>query len=556
MIVILYDRSFRRGAASGEEFSLSASAELLNAPYLDRLAEQYRRLGAREVVWADLSPNGGERPPLAGGAGWRRVAAPSLQQGMFGRFETVFIADYRLWPEAETRDAIRKHRRSGSTLTVFAQTPGQVTYQELMTAGPGGDGCVVARRYGAGAAAGQQERHAALLARPKSLCVVWGKALDALSSGDIDRLVSLTSSAQLRVAGSPPFVDTPDDYLALSGALVARAGEVIPGARSIGDGIWAMGGASVDPGCQIRGPVLLGEGCRVEAGTSIAGPVVIGNSVRIGPDCFVGESVLFNGASVPRRARIWRSVVEGGAEVLADRVVSFMWVSEEGCRRYVPTTSRVRFSSVVVPSRRVLRRCRPRAYGAAKRLMDIAGASAGIALTLPLYPLIALAIKLESAGPVFFVHRRQTVGGREFGCLKFRSMVPNALTLRNQLRNEVDGPQFHVENDQRLTRVGKFLRKTNLDEVPQFWNVLWGHMSLVGPRPSPDDENQLCPAWREARLSVRPGLTGMWQLRRTDRATGDFHQWIQYDTQYVREVSLRTDLKLLWETMLGMLKRL
>jgi lipopolysaccharide/colanic/teichoic acid biosynthesis glycosyltransferase len=120
----------------------------------------------------------------------------------------------------------------------------------------------------------------------------------------------------------------------------------------------------------------------------------------------------------------------------------------------------------------------------------------------------------------------------------------------------VDGPQFHVENDQRLTRVGKFLRKTNLDEVPQFWNVLWGHMSLVGPRPSPDDENQLCPAWREARLSVRPGLTGMWQLRRTDRATGDFHQWIQYDTQYVREVSLRTDLKLLWETMLGMLKRL
>jgi len=100
------------------------------------------------------------------------------------------------------------------------------------------------------------------------------------------------------------------------------------------------------------------------------------------------------------------------------------------------------------------------------------------------------------------------------------------------------------------------LRKTNLDEVPQFWNVLLGQMSLVGPRPSPDKEIQYCPAWREARLSVRAGLTGLWQIKRSpDRSKGDFHEWIQYDSEYVRNCSVKSDLKVLFDTVKQMIHR-
>jgi len=182
----------------------------------------------------------------------------------------------------------------------------------------------------------------------------------------------------------------------------------------------------------------------------------------------------------------------------------------------------------------------------------------GLAITLPLYPFLALAIKLDSKGPVFYIHRRQTLGGKIFPCIKFRTMCVDADKLRQAaaVQNEVDGPQFHVRNDPRLTRVGRFLRRTNLDEAPQFWNVLLGHMSLVGPRPSPDDENTLCPAWRRGRLSVRPGITGLWQVsRRRDPDAGDFHEWIHYDLEYVREQSLRLDVEILIRTILPIVVR-
>ena len=99
-----------------------------------------------------------------------------------------------------------------------------------------------------------------------------------------------------------------------------------------------------------------------------------------------------------------------------------------------------------------------------------------------------------------------------------------------------------------MTRVGRWLRKTHLDEVPQFFNVLFGHMSLVGPRPSPDDENQYCPAWRDTRLSVRPGITGLWQLNRTRGPGEDFQEWIKYDIEYVQRASTWLDLNIMVKT--------
>ena len=114
--------------------------------------------------------------------------------------------------------------------------------------------------------------------------------------------------------------------------------------------------------------------------------------------------------------------------------------------------------------------------------------------------------------------------------------------------NQVDGPQFKIDRDPRITRVGHWLRKLSLDELPQLFNVVLGEMSLIGPRPSPFRENQICIPWREARLSVRPGISGLWQVCRAERAAGDFHQWIHYDMLYVRNVSLMVDLRLVFAT--------
>jgi len=117
-------------------------------------------------------------------------------------------------------------------------------------------------------------------------------------------------------------------------------------------------------------------------------------------------------------------------------------------------------------------------------------------------------------------------------------------------QNQVDGPQFKIEHDPRVTRVGRWLRNISFDELPQLVNVLRGQMSLVGPRPSPFRENQACVPWRRGRLSVRPGITGLWQICRHDRTAGDFHQWIYYDLLYVRHVSPALDLKILVATLL------
>lgn len=194
----------------------------------------------------------------------------------------------------------------------------------------------------------------------------------------------------------------------------------------------------------------------------------------------------------------------------------------------------------------------------ARRVFDIAFSLVALALTAPLFPVIMLAIWLDDGRPFFFSHTRQTPGGRNFVCFKFRTMCKDAEQLKGQLagHNVCDGPQFHVEDDPRLLRVGRLLRRFHLDELPQFVNVLFGHMSVIGPRPSPDDENQFCPAWRDARLSVRPGVTGLWQVSRTRAPQADFQEWIRHDLDYVEHQSWRLDLVIIYKTTRDIIRRL
>jgi len=142
--------------------------------------------------------------------------------------------------------------------------------------------------------------------------------------------------------------------------------------------------------------------------------------------------------------------------------------------------------------------------------------------------------------------KRQGRRGKLFDCLKFRTMRTGSDRIQEKLRvaSQVDGPQFKIDNDPRITTVGLFLRNTFIDEIPQFLNVLFGQMSVVGPRPSPESENTLCPSWRDARLSVKPGITGLWQVCRTRKPERDFQEWIHYDTKYVRNLSFWMDLRI------------
>jgi lipopolysaccharide/colanic/teichoic acid biosynthesis glycosyltransferase len=190
-----------------------------------------------------------------------------------------------------------------------------------------------------------------------------------------------------------------------------------------------------------------------------------------------------------------------------------------------------------------------------KRAVDIAFSATALLILSPLVMLAAILIKLDSPGPVLFVHRRERRGGAQFPCYKFRTMEAGAHGRQRDLyrNNAVDGPQFKLAHDPRITRVGRWLRATNIDELPQLINVLLGHMSLVGPRPSPFRENQICVPWRRARLSVRPGITGLWQICRSDeRAGGDFQEWIYYDIAYVQHFTVWLDLRIFLATIISL----
>jgi exopolysaccharide biosynthesis polyprenyl glycosylphosphotransferase len=189
-------------------------------------------------------------------------------------------------------------------------------------------------------------------------------------------------------------------------------------------------------------------------------------------------------------------------------------------------------------------------YLISKRLIDILGSLFGIIFLSPIFLIISIIIKItDIKGQVIFKQKRIGENGKEFYMYKFRSMVPNAEELKLSLlhKNEASGPVFKIKDDPRVTKIGRFIRKTSIDELPQLFNVLKGDMSLVGPRPALPNEVRQYSSYERQRLSVKPGLTCYWQV--SGRSNIGFDKWIELDLKYIKERNIFVDLKLIFRTI-------
>jgi lipopolysaccharide/colanic/teichoic acid biosynthesis glycosyltransferase len=305
-------------------------------------------------------------------------------------------------------------------------------------------------------------------------------------------------------------------------------------------------GHSIHPDARLVGPIVIHPGARIDEHVTILGPAVIGAGARIASGAVVAHATIGADCIVPPgrvvRDQVWFDAGDGAASCPSDRPAPSF--DERLARLSIEAPESRQLPHHEVPN---LRR-----HLYAKRAMDAAAAALSLAILSPLLLLIGVVVWLESKGPILYGDKREGLGGRVFRCWKFRTMYTGAHLAQRDLNtlDQTDGPHFKVDRDPRVTYAGRVLRTLNFDELPQFINVLLGEMSLVGPRPSPFRENQVCVPWREARLSVRPGITGLWQVCRHDRSDGDFHQWIEYDLLYVQHLSFWLDLRVLAATLL------
>ena len=339
------------------------------------------------------------------------------------------------------------------------------------------------------------------------------------------------------------------DLTTETGLLTAMERSVLEMTATSGQGrrsstVFVAGGHSIDPDARLLGPIVVQQNVRIDARATIVGPVLIGEGAHVSSETVVAHALLGAHSHVPR------------GMVLRDHT----WFTDTAPASEKDDTQTTYAQPVpsIAPSfgsSRPVLHAEPASdsrYLSVKRAFDVVIAAAALVVLAPLFAIVAALVWIESRGPILFGDEREGLHGRSFKCLKFRTMRNGTTILQHELKTQshTDGPHFKLDADPRITTVGKFLRATNVDEIPQLINVLRGDMSLVGPRPSPFHENQICIPWRQARLSVRPGITGLWQMCRRDRAAGDFHQWIEYDLLYVQRMSAWLDVKVLLATLL------
>lgn len=374
-----------------------------------------------------------------------------------------------------------------------------------------------------------------------------------------EQLIPALRDAGARVVGEPMRgtcvpIDDVQAYWQAHNDLIGGGAVDTEEYRQVGTQIWAAEGASISSSAYVLGPVVLGRGCVVEDGAQVIGPTVVGDFSRIGKGSLARSSILWDGVDLADGARLEYSIADSSAVIPSDR-----WI-----RKSVVRSNERRLE--VQPSLDGLAAERPggrqwapsgttaRVQLAVKHASDALLSAALLALSSPILLLCAVAIKLDSPGPVFYWQFRCGRNGKPFRMFKLRTMVSDADVRRELLekRKDVQGPVFKLFHDPRITRAGRLLRKTSLDELPQLYNVLRGEMSLVGPRPLAADEMRCCPSWRDHRLSVKPGITGLWQV--SGRGRAHFHDWIRHDVEYAKNVCLWLDAKILFRTLAAVIR--
>ncbi len=347
------------------------------------------------------------------------------------------------------------------------------------------------------------------------------------------------------------------DYMKMNEEVLAGRLGTISYQRQISPNVWVGQNVRIGSRVNFIPPVVIGDNTVIDDDVQIVGPTTIGAECFVGKGTVLRECTIWNRCRVAEGSWIEKTVITRDGSVGArQRIMNAVVVKEQLQpatvnlleKNYNITTIASSSPAPALPGQR-----RRRLYDFSKRSLDIIFSVILLLLFLPAMGVLAVAIKLDSAGPVFFRQRRCGLGGREFHMFKFRSMVINAPQLQEQIRhlNQVDGPIFKIENDPRLTRVGKILRKLSLDEIPQLFNILRGEMSFVGPRPLARKELKYDPSWSETRLQVKPGLTGLWQI--SGRSDSSFRDWVAMDKYYAMHQSLALDLKILFKTPFNVL---
>lgn len=355
----------------------------------------------------------------------------------------------------------------------------------------------------------------------------------------------------LEFIGFPQIIKTLENYTQVNNFVLNRGNSATGNhLKQLSDSIWIGNNVKLNPGASISGPLVIGDNCTIERGVNIQGPTCIGENTHIHEDVLIRESIIFDHISVGKDTKIEHSIVSSGNIISPSRkLYSNVFINGTLDFYDLSITSSNEYQSYNIACANLLYSIiKYRFYRFSKRLLDIFVSTFCITIFLPFSLFICLAIRLDSKGKALYVQKRSGLNGRYFKMLKFRTMVENAEEIRSELadQNDADGPIFKLLNDPRITRAGRILRRTCIDEIPQFLNVFTGEMSLVGPRPLAAEELRHCPWWKEIRHKVKPGMTGLWQTKIEERHY--FHQWIKSDLHYVKNQSLLQDLKILSKT--------
>jgi lipopolysaccharide/colanic/teichoic acid biosynthesis glycosyltransferase/dTDP-glucose pyrophosphorylase len=330
------------------------------------------------------------------------------------------------------------------------------------------------------------------------------------------------------------------------------ASAYLDGYREIDKQVWVGKNVHIDPSVTLVRPIVIGDDVRINRNVTIVGPSIIGQRCQVDKDSFIRESIFLPDSSLPSSQEVDRCLISGKIIGLDDGYCreSIILDGEPFLDGVGAALGAITVRKVIKMKGGIWKGVNKGLYPSLKRLFDVAASTTAILLTLPFWAVIACLIKLNSRGPIFFIQTRCGKDGKPFEMIKFRTMIQDAEQMKKNLQhlNESDGPMFKIYGDPRETRVGRFLRYTKLDELPQFLNVLWGNMSMVGPRPLSMKEMRFNPHWRDVRLQVHQGMTGLWQIKSKDHH--NFHEWIRYDLQYVDECNFLLDLKIVFLTFL------